>query len=376
MPLKILILPDKFKGTLTAEAAADAIAVGWLRARPNDSLEKLPMSDGGDGFGKILGALIQAKVQTVAAIDAAHRPCKVRWWWEPKTKTAVIESAAIIGLSMLPPGRFHPFQLDTFGLGAVIKAAAAKGAKRCLMGIGGSATNDGGFGLARSLGWKFIDQEGKQIERWIDLNRLVHIRVPRRRAWFDDLVVAVDVQNPLMGRRGATRVYGPQKGLHAEDFDLTEQCLRRLANVLKEALSMHCALKPGAGAAGGLGFGLMSFLSARLEAGFSLFAAHANLNDKMRQADLVITGEGSIDASTLMGKGVGQIALCSRKLKIPCIGLGGMVTTRTLQKIFSYTSALTSLTTVDRAKAQPALWLERLANHSAKTWSATSGNSL
>ena len=149
MPLKVLIIPDKFKGTLTAREAAETIARGWRKIRPEDTLELLPMSDGGDGFGEVMGKLINARIQTTPTVDAAHRPCQSQWWWEPKTKTAIIESARVIGLAMLPPGKFHPFALDTFGLGKVIQAAARKGAKRCLVGIGGSATNDGGFGMAR-----------------------------------------------------------------------------------------------------------------------------------------------------------------------------------------------------------------------------------
>ena len=161
MPLHVLIIPDKFKGTLTAAAAAEAIARGWRKARPHDSLDLLPMSDGGDGFGEVTSALLRARVQRVKTVDAAHRPCVARWWWEPRTRTAIIESAAVIGLAMLPPRRFHPFQLDTLGLGAVVRAAREKGGRRCLMGIGGSATNDGGFGLARALGWEFLDRSGE-----------------------------------------------------------------------------------------------------------------------------------------------------------------------------------------------------------------------
>src|SRR5262245_59514644 len=125
MPLKVLIVPDKFKGTLSAPAAAEAMAAGWRQARPKDDLELLPMSDGGDGFGEALGARLGAKVQRVKTVDAAHRPCTAEWWWEPKSRTAIIESARVIGLANLPPGKFHPFQLDTFGLGAVIRAASA-----------------------------------------------------------------------------------------------------------------------------------------------------------------------------------------------------------------------------------------------------------
>src|SRR6266480_1472249 len=158
MPLNVLIVPDKFKGTLSAQVAADLIARGWREARPQDTLELLPMSDGGDGFGEVLGRLLDVQEQTIATLDAAHNPLQAKWWWDPQTGTAIIESAKIIGLALLPPNKFHPFDLDTYGLGAALLAAADVGAQHCLIGIGGSATNDGGFGVARSFGWIFLDQ--------------------------------------------------------------------------------------------------------------------------------------------------------------------------------------------------------------------------
>jgi len=366
MPLSVLIIPDKFKGTLTARAAAEAIARGWRRERPGDALSLLPMSDGGDGFGEVTSALLKAKIQRVRTVDAAHRPCIAGWWWESRTQTAVIESAGVIGLAMLPPKRFHPFELDTRGLGAVVRAAVKKGARRCLMGIGGSATNDGGFGLARALGWEFLDRKGQLIERWTTLDQLERIRVPQRRRWFNGVVVATDVRNRLPGRQGATRVYGPQKGLRPQDFTLAERCLGRLARVVKKQFGRDFAREPGAGAAGGLGFGLLAFLGAELQPGFDLFARHAALERRLRDADMVVTGEGAIDRSTLMGKGVGQLAQRCRKLQIPCIGLAGTVSagpgTGTL---FTQAHALTELTTVAQAKAKPAFWLARLARRVA-----------
>jgi len=355
--VNILIIPDKFKGTLTATAAAGAIARGWSQSRPADLLTLLPMSDGGDGFGEVLGQLLGAKIQKIKTVDAAHRPCDANWWWEAKTKTALIESATVIGLAKLPPGKFHPFELDTFGLGAVIRAAAARGAKRCIIGVGGSATNDGGFGLARALGWKFWDRDEKPIVRWAELNRLARISPPARTQWFEELIVAVDVQNPLLGARGATRVYGPQKGLRPEDFAQAEKCLRALAKICSGP-----AAKPGAGAAGGLGFGLMAFAQAEAEPGFELFARFAKLEKLLRAADLVITGEGCIDESTFMGKGVGEIARRCRQRKIPCVAFAGNITASSAsQRLFAEAHALIELTTIAKAKTEPTIWLEKLA---------------
>ena len=245
--MKILIVPDKFKGTLTAQAAAEAIARGWLVARPEDSLKMLPMSDGGDGFGEVMAKLLGAKPQLMPTTDAAHRSLKARWWWVEKNKTALIESAQVIGLAQLstlrsrsatedgPPGKFHPFELDTFGLGKIFQAAVKRGAKKILIGIGGSATNDGGFGLARALGWKFLDARGDEIKNWPDLVKLKTISKPSLKR-FPKVVVAVDVQNPLLGKRGATRVYGPQKGLRSEDLPRAEEALKRLAMVCSGGL--------------------------------------------------------------------------------------------------------------------------------------------
>lgn len=365
MPLKILIAPDKFKGTLTARAAAQAIAHGWRKTRPQDALTLLPMSDGGDGFGEIMGRLLGAKVQTVRTVDAARRPCTARWWWEQKTRTAVIESAGVIGLAMLPPGTFHPFALDTFGLGAVIQAASAKGAQRCLIGIGGSATNDGGFGLARALGWEFLDRAGGLIKCWTDLHTLAEVRAPRRRRWFKELLVAVDVQNQLLGRRGATHVYGPQKGLKPSELAAAENNLRRLARVMsREGLNFQT--HPGAGAAGGLGFGLLTFFGGRTEPGFDLFARYSKLEERLRPADWVITGEGGLDASTLMGKGVGQIARRCCELRIRCLALAGEINNRSkILRRFSEAHALTDLTSLKSAKSNPELWLGDLARQVA-----------
>ncbi len=371
--MNILIVPDKFKGTLSAREAAQAIARGWRKARPDDALQLLPMSDGGDGFGEVMSRLLRAKPRTVNTVDAAHRRCKATWWWESKSKTAIIESARVVGLAMLPPGKFHPFELDTFGLGAVLRAAQAKGAKQILIGIGGSATNDGGFGLARALGWEFLDKHGRLIEKWTALHALADIRPPLLHR-LGKMIVAVDVQNPLLGTRGATRVYGPQKGLRRGDFAHAERCLLRLASIVKRQSGQDLARVPGAGAAGGLGFGLTAFFHSRLEPGFELFAKRAELSRKLRAADLVITGEGAIDRSTAMGKGVGQIARSCHELGIPCVSLAGTaVRSREVTRLFAEVHALTDLTALGAAKRKPALWLERLARRVGVQASACSG---
>jgi len=369
MPAKVLIIPDKFKGTLTAREAATAIAKGWKRHRPDDLLESVPMSDGGDGFGETISEILGARSQIIKTVDAAHRPCRARWWWEPRNKMAIIESAKVIGLSQLPPGKFHPFALDTFGLGAALLAAEAKGARRCLIGIGGSATNDGGFGLARALGWEFRDCNERPITCWTGLKHLASIH-PGRKVSINEILVAVDVQNPLLGPTGATRIYGPQKGIRPQDYPVAESSLGRLATVVRQTFGHDFAKEPGTGAAGGLGFGLKCFFNAKLEPGFELFAKYADLPRRLRNADLVITGEGAIDRSSLMGKGVGQLAALCRSLKLSCIGLAGCVKNPALaRRRFTQIAALTpDLTTEAKAKAKPAYWLTQLAAVVAEEW--------
>jgi glycerate kinase len=369
MHLRVLVIPDKFKGTLTARQAAETIARGWHSGRPADELDLLPMSDGGDGFGEVMGALLAAVPRKIKTCDAAHRPCTARWWWQARSKTAMLDTAGVVGLAMLPHRRYHPFELDTFGLGLVLEAALKFGARRCLIGLGGSATNDGGFGLARALGWRFLDRSGRRIKKWIDLADLSKLIPPEHPPRNVEFVIAVDVQNPLLGPHGASRIYGPQKGLEPGDFAAAERALRNLARAAKNLHGSDLARLPGSGAAGGLGFGFCAFLPGQLVHGFELFARESKLESKMRRADLVITGEGGIDRSTAMGKGAGCVAALARKLGIPCIGLSGALD-RNLRsrKTFTHLAALTELTGVALAKAQPRIWLERLAKRVASEW--------
>jgi glycerate kinase len=364
-PPRILIVPDKFKGSLTAHAAAAAIAAGWRKARPDDRVDALPMSDGGDGFGAVLGELMGARRKHTRTVDAAHRPLRGLWWHDETAGTAIIDSAAIIGLAMLPKKKFHPFQLDSFGLGGLMRAAAKAGAKNAIIGVGGSATNDAGFGVARALGWRFFNKNGGELEEWWRLHELTDARPPARvLPW--KVTVAVDVGNPLLGPKGCSRVYGPQKGLRPQDFALAEKCLGRLASVLQKQHGIHRAKTAGAGAAGGLGFGLMAFAGAGMESGFEVFARCANLEDRIGRADLVITGEGRLDSQTCMGKGVGQIARLCRKLRVPCLALAGTILEPArARRLFTQTRALTEITDLERAQSEAARHLQQLARQTA-----------
>jgi glycerate kinase len=362
MPLRVLIAPDKFKGTLSATAAARAMAHGWHRARPEDELTLLPLCDGGEGFGELLAARLKARQRTVRTVDAARRPLRATWWWEPRSRTAILESARVIGLARLPRGEFHPRALDTFGLGAVLQAAAKLKARRVIIGLGGSATNDGGFGVARSLGWRFLDQKGMELTNWLRLVELRKILQPAERLPFREIILGMDVQNRLLGPKGCTRIFGPQKGLSAGDFPASEKALAQLARQVRQCLHRDVAHQPGAGAAGGLGFGLMAFAGATAESGFELFARQAGLRTQVRLADVVVTGEGRLDRSTLMGKGVGELARSARRAGKPCLGIGGAVEDLPqLLRRFAGTLALTDLATPAEAIRRPSFWLSRTA---------------
>lgn len=367
MALRVLVAPDKFKGTLSASQAAGAIVNGWWSARPQDEMEMLPMGDGGEGFGEIIASMIGAIEQTVATVDAARRPCDARWWWHADAATAIIESAQVIGLAMLPSGRFHPFELDTAGLGTVIRAAVDRGAATILIGIGGSATNDAGFGLAASLGWRFLDDRDQPIEKWPKLNKLTRWVAPIEPVLGVQFIVAVDVDNPLLGLNGCTRIYGPQKGLLVQQAPVAEAALARLVVLAREQFGYDISEDPGSGSAGGLGFGLRVFLGAQMESGFDIFARQAKLDERIAAADLVLTGEGAIDRQSLMGKGTGRLAQRCRALGKRCIGFAGMVEgaakSQTADRLFHSVHDLApGLTNPIESRKNAALWLERLAN--------------
>jgi glycerate kinase len=357
--LRILVAPDKFKGTLTAKAAARAIRDGWRTARPYDKIEMFPISDGGDGFGSLISENIRAVTNHTKTVDSAHQPSIAKWWYVPRRKLAIIESAAVIGLAKLPPSKFHPFGLDTFGLGAVLRAAKSAGAKKCVIGIGGSATNDGGFGVARSLGWQFLDERGERVVQWPDLSRLSHVESPEEPLCFEDLVVAVDVQNPLLGRNGATRIYGPQKGLLDADLVTAEAALKGLARCVQMQRGADFSNLPGGGAAGGLGFGFAVFVNARLVPGFRLFAGITGLESRLSNLDVIVTGEGKLDQSSFMGKGSGEIARLAKRHRLPCICIAGVVESHlNMSPFFQRVLGLTELFPKTKTCGEPSVCLK------------------
>ncbi|MCS1411658.1 MAG: Glycerate 2-kinase [Verrucomicrobia subdivision 3 bacterium] len=367
---RVCILPDKFKGTLTAAEVAEAIARGWSRVRPQDRLELIPMSDGGDGFGETIAIQERGQRRRVKTVNAAGETIWSPWWWIPQSRTAVIETARVVGLAQLPKGKFHPFQLDTYGLGVLIAKILRSSVSTLLIGLGGSATNDGGFGMARALGWQFLNGSEKPIERWTDLAGLNAVVPPVEVVEHWEVIVAADVQNRLLGAKGASRIYGPQKGLRAEDMPEAEACLGQLAKCFRQATGRNEANRPGAGAAGGLGFGCCAFLGGDPRSGFEVFASRAQLDRRLGEADLIITGEGSVDRSSLMGKGVGEVAKWCLAHSKACVALGGMVEShRRVMSHFSRAYAMVSeLGDEAQAFERPAQCLRALAEQAAREW--------
>jgi glycerate kinase len=365
LPLSILIAPDKFKGTLTAPQAAKSVARGWRAARPEDTLTQLPISDGGDGFGELMAEALSAESLTVQTQDAAHAPTDAPCWVVRNSGTAIIESANVIGLAMLAAEKRRPLELDSRGLGIVLRDEQFDECRQRIIGVGGSATNDGGFGMARELDWRFENARGEAICAWIDLVNLQKIHPPKSK-FSGETIVAVDVQNPLLGPDGCTRVFGPQKSLREDDIPKAEAALSRLAEVWEARAGEDAASIPGAGAAGGLGFGLHCFAGAKIRSGFEIFAEAAGLEALLCEADVVITGEGAMDRQSVMGKGVGELAKRAGANGCRCIGLAGRVEDRpTLAGYLDDCHALTDLTSATEAEADAARWLEEVAREVA-----------
>jgi glycerate kinase len=324
--VRILIAPDKFKGSLSAAQAAEAIARGLRAAWPDSQADLSPIADGGEGFAEALAVALGAVWVDVASQDAIGRSIAARYAWLPGERLAILEMSEASGLHRIAQHEHDPLRADTFGTGLLIADAIARGAKRILVGLGGSATTDGGTGAARALGFRFLDHEGREFSTMPGtLASLAHIKRPQGLR-LPEISAACDVRNPLLGERGAARVYGPQKGADAGAVEFLDHALTRLADVCSANLGCDHRDVPGAGAAGGLGFGLLTFCNATIRPGFDMIAETLRLEERISAADLVITGEGRIDDQTLDGKGPAGIAAMARKAGKRVIAFAGSVT--------------------------------------------------
>ena len=326
--MKIIIAPNAFKETLSAVEVADCIEQGIRTIWPETTIEKFPLADGGDGTVDAFVSAMGGKIIARKVTGPLGKKVRAEIGLLGDEMTAVVEMAAASGLRLVPLQKRNPLRTTTYGTGELIKACLDRGAKKIIVGVGGSATVDGGAGMAMALGAKLLDKFGKPIELGgeglknlfrIDCSQL-DSRIKRTK-----FIVAADVDNPLLGKRGAARVYAAQKGAPPNMVGELEKYLTNFARVIEKDLGVEVANLPGAGAAGGLGAGLVAFLNARIKPGVDLVIKAWGLKEKMENADLVFTGEGSIDRQTLYGKVPFGVAKIAKKHGVPVIAIAGNV---------------------------------------------------
>lgn len=306
--MRVLIAPDKFKGSLSGREAAENIAAGLREVLLDAAIEIVPVADGGEGTAEVIRKACAGEWVKCDSHDALERPITARYAWLRDRGTAVLEMSEAAGMWRIAPPERDPSRANTYGVGEMLLHAAKRGACEITVGLGGSATNDGGFGMARALGFRFLNSESVELNGPVsDLLDLERISGPSDLS-LPALVAAADVKNPLLGARGATRTFGPQKGVAPDQLDLLEAALSRLADVVARDLGCDFREAAGAGAAGGLGFGLMSFCGASVRPGFEVVAEVVGLKAAIERSDVVITGEGRLDAQTLEGKGPAGVA--------------------------------------------------------------------
>lgn len=319
----VVIAPDKFKGSLTAAQVAEAVAAGLADASPEIDTVLAPVADGGDGT--VAAALAAGFDEAIAdAVGPTGEP--VRAPYARNGSTAIIELAAVVGPGRLPGGRLDPLGASTYGLGLVIAHAVAQGAERIVLGLGGSASTDGGAGMLQALGARLPDAGGRELDRGggalvglasIDATALMSLTQRVR------VLIASDVDNPLLGPTGAAAVFGPQKGASAADVQTLETGLATWARVVEAATGRDLARTPGAGAAGGTAYGALALLDAELRPGIELILELIGFDAKLAGADLVITGEGSLDEQSLSGKAPVGVARAAARAGIPVVAVAG-----------------------------------------------------
>jgi glycerate kinase len=330
--MRIVIAPDKFKGSLSARQVAEHIALGIRDVIPDAQIEIAPVADGGEGTAEVICKARGGEWVTCRAHGPLGNPIEARYVWLSENASAVIEMSEAAGLRALKDGVREVLRANTFGVGEMLLDGAKRGAREIIVGVGGSVTNDGGFGMARALGFRFFTGE-REIENGgpAELIGLARIEAPVATGVSPAttlksepasasggplqirIAAACDVKNPLLGENGATHTFGPQKGATPDELEILERALTRLADTVTRELGCDFRNNPGAGAAGGLGFGLMSFCSGELRPGFDVVADAVELEKKIRRADVVITGEGKLDRQTLEGKAPAGVARLARK---------------------------------------------------------------
>ncbi len=327
--MKIAVAPDSFKENLSAVEVARAIAKGLKKVLPEAEVLEIPMADGGEGTvetltedtgGQIIGCDVTGPL--------GERIRKARFGILGDGNTAVIEMAASSGLALVPPEKRNPLKTTTYGTGELIRAALDHGVSRIIIGIGGSATVDGGAGMAQALGAQLLDKNGRNIGfGGGELARLEKIDLTTLDSRIEktEVIVASDVANPLVGKKGAARVFGPQKGATAEMVETLEKNLHHLSEVIERDVGIKVGNRLGAGAAGGLGAGLVAFLGAKPRRGINVVLQAVRFQERIKDCDLVITGEGRIDNQSVFGKTAVGVARASKELGLPVIAIVGSV---------------------------------------------------
>lgn len=383
--MKILLCPDKFRGSLTAPEACAAMTEGIHLVSPAIEVVSLPMADGGEGTLDVLlhhtgGQKIKMQVH-----DPLGRHIEAEYGISADGQTAFIEMAAASGLRLLQTEERNPLKTSTFGAGELIKDALRRSVSNVILGIGGSATNDAGTGMAAALGWQFLDKHNKEISPCGE--NLIHIQqiIPPDDLSFPVCIIACDVTNPLYGRNGAAYVYGSQKGASPEDIKVLDEGLKHFSGIAENLCTHPTSVAPhirshfpGAGAAGGLGFGAMIFLNATLQEGVKLLMEQTDFERHLSGVDLVITGEGKIDSQTLQGKLIAGITEKAQEHGIPVAALCGTLDVspedlRTLGIIYA-ASVLNRPLTLQEALASAYESLQQATFHLVRLFQARKPN--
>lgn len=327
--MKVVIAIDSFKGSLTSMEAGNAAALGVLRALPGAEIIVKPLADGGEGTVEALVEGLGGKTETVRVTGPLGTPVDALYGCLLDSRTAVLEMAKAAGLPLIPPGQKDPLSATSCGVGEMILDAAGRGYRNFIIGIGGSATNDGGLGMLRALGFRFLDASGQDVgEGGRALSHISRIVTDTASPLLRDcrFQVACDVTNPLCGENGATYIYGPQKGVTPATRVVLEQGMQHYARLSSLTVGRDHSSVPGAGAAGGLGFAFLSYLNASLIPGVRLILDAIHLEDELQDADIVLTGEGRLDAQTAMGKAPAGVAELAKKYGVKVVAIAGSVT--------------------------------------------------
>lgn len=376
--MRIVIAPDSFKESLTAEQVCDAIAAGLRAVLPDAILDKCPMADGGEGTVDALVTATDGTFELTTVSGPLGEPVAARWGMLGRgaVPTAVLEMAAASGLPLVPPEKRDPLKTTTFGTGQLLRAALDHGAKKILIGIGGSATTDGGAGCAQALGARLLDADGRALPDRASgetLEKVAGIDLSRfdPRVATTEIVVACDVTNPLCGPRGAAAVYGPQKGATPEMVRCLDENLAHFADVIARDIGKDVRDIPGAGAAGGLGAGLVAFCHATTRPGVEIVIDAVHLRERLAGADLVITGEGRLDRQSMMGKLIAGVGRAGQLAGVPVVALVGSVgegADAALEVLAEYRCITPPQTPIREALTRAAVFLQMSAESFIRDW--------